>query len=119
METTILKLAAELCGLAEADERLRLLCEAAREGWKRRLLPERREEDCAEALCCAAAFSAAADYLTSDAEAEFSFTAGEVSVRSGGAASRAAAGAELRETARRIMAPYARSGAFCFRSVRS
>ena len=39
METTVLKLAAELCGAGEEDVLLQALCDAAETFWKTRVQP--------------------------------------------------------------------------------
>ena len=64
-----------------------------------------------------AAFMAAADYLGKQCRAE-SFTVGEVTVRQSGGQSAAVMAETLRQTAERLMRPYAASGEFCFRGVR-
>lgn len=65
----------------------------------------------------AAAFMAAADYMGKRCRAE-SFTVGEVTVRQSGGQSAAVMAETLRQTAERLMRPYAASGEFCFRGVR-
>ena len=60
---------------------------------------------------------AAADYLGKQCRAE-SFTVGEVTVRQSGGQSTAVMAETLRQTAERLMRPYAASGEFCFRGVR-
>ena len=62
-------------------------------------------------------FQAAADYLGKQCRAE-SFTVGEVTVRQSGGRSTAVMAETLRQTAERLMRPYAASGEFCFRGVR-
>ena len=47
-----------------------------------------------------------------------SFTVGEVTVRQSGGRSTAVMAETLRQTAERLMRPYAASGEFCFRGVR-
>lgn len=114
MEITAAALAAELCGASQEDPLLAVLCEAA---WENRLDPGVTKEDCGGALRCAAAFMAAADYLGKQCRAE-SFTVGEVTVRQSGGQSAAVMAETLRQTAERLMRPYAASGEFCFRGVR-
>jgi hypothetical protein len=94
-----------------------VLCEAAEAAWESRLDPGVTKEDCGGALRCAAAFMAAADYLGKQCRAE-SFTVGEVTVRQSGGRSTAVMAETLRQTAERLMRPYAASGEFCFRGVR-
>lgn len=113
-------LAQAVSGAAEAEmPLLELLCEAARRRWEARLKPEAGAEDCEAALVCAAAFTAAADLAVSrDGGTVSSFTAGDVSVKSRGAAESASLAAGLRQTAERLMAPYAKTEGFCFQGVR-
>lgn len=117
MEEKILALAAEIVG-GEASTLLTALCQAAEAAWRGRLREGVAAEDCEEALCCAAAFTAAADYLLSRGSGGIaSFTAGEVSIqtRTGGDGS-ALAGA-LHLAAERIMAPFGEPEGFDFRGV--
>lgn len=110
-----LTLAEQLTGASE-DERplLSRLCAAAKKDLTARLLPGAAEADYADALICAAAFSAAAGLLDAR-ETAAEFKAGEVSFRTD-APARAEA---LRQRAARLLAPYAASGAFAFRGVRA
>ena len=117
MEITAAALAAELCGASQEDPLLAVLCEAAEAAWESRLDPGVMKEDCGGALRCAAAFMAAADYMGKRCRAE-SFTVGEVTVRQSGGQSAAVMAETLRQTAERLMHPYAASGNFCFRGVR-
>lgn len=116
MEITAAALAAELYGASQEDPLLAVLCEAAEAAWESRLDPGVTKEDCGGALRCAAAFMAAADYLGKQCRAE-SFTVGEVTVRQSGGRSTAVMAETLRQTAERLMRPYAASGEFCFRGV--
>ena len=117
---TILTLAKVLSGAGEDEEPLlEALCQAAERQWERRLRPGVTAEDCGEAFPCAAAFTAAADLTAAKGGDRVSgFTAGSVSVqvRSPGEASTQAA--ELRRTARRLMAPFTAPGDFAFQGVR-
>ena len=117
MEITAVALAAELCGTSQEDLLLAVLCEAAEAAWESRLDSGVTKEDCGGALQCAAAFMAAADYLGKQCRSE-SFTVGEVTVRQSGGRSKAVMAETLRQTAERLMRPYAASGDFCFRGVR-
>lgn len=101
----------------QEDPLLAVLCEAAEAAWESRLDPGVTKEDCGGALRCAAAFMAAADYMGKRCRAE-SFTVGEVTVRQSGGRSAAVMAETLRQTAERLMRPYAASGEFCFRGVR-
>ena len=102
METTVLKLAAELCGAGEEDVLLQALCDAAETFWKTRVQPGTAGEVCSGVLRCAAAFTAAAD----------------VTVKGMTGQSAQALADGLRQSAERLMAPYAVSGTFCFKGVR-
>ena len=77
-------MAKAVTGAGEEDiSLLESLCRAELTIWSRRLRPDVTVEDCSDTFCCAAAVSAAADFLTlqSSAAGAASFTAGEVSVR--------------------------------------
>lgn len=117
---TSLELAKAVSGAGEAEqELLELLCAAAEQAWTARLRDGVTAEDCGAAFPCAAAFTAAADLAASQSAggAVSSFTAGEISVTTresnGGGGS-----AALRQTAERLMAPYAKPGDFSFKGVR-
>ena len=110
-----------LTGAAEDRQMLlTALCTAARQRWQARLREGVAAEDCGQAFVCAAAFSAAADFLTGEggSAAASSFSAGEISVSTSSAADRSACAQALRDTAEELMAPYAQPGNFSFRSVR-
>lgn len=118
MQEEIVRLASALAG-AEPGEVLEALCAAAEQGWLGRLRAGVTAADCGLALPCAAAFTAAADLAVSrGAGAVAAFTAGAVSVRERGAGEAAARAEALRETAERLMAPYATAADFAFRGVR-
>lgn len=119
MEETILSLAQSLCG-AE-DQRLpylEALCRAAQERWSRRLKSGVSQEECAEAMECASALWAAADFLESDGQGVSSFTAGELTIHERTGEDRSAMCQGMRRAAQRLMAPYAQMEDFCFREVR-
>lgn len=120
MSEEILTLARTVSGAGEAEETLLdSLCRAARRRWEARLKPGLTPEDCGTAFSCAAAFSAAADLAASRAAgAVGAFTAGDISVKSRGAAETAALVQELRRAAEGLMAPYAGEESFCFQGVR-
>ena len=117
MELTTAALAAELCGVDADDELLSVLCAAAEQAWKNRLQSGVTPADCGSALPCAAAFTAAADYLGKRSRVE-SMTVGEVTVRGLSAASAKELAEALEQSAERLMEPYAVSGRFCFQGVR-
>ena len=107
MQERILALAMGFAGAGEEErERMTVLCAAEESAWRGRIR-EGAAADCGEAFLCAVAFAAAADFAES-CGAE-SFTAGEISVKSGGQAD------ALRKSAERLMAPYAEN--FCFKGV--
>ena len=118
METTAVKLAAELCGADEDSVLLQALCDAAVEFWRRRLKGAPAEENGKGALRCAAAFTAAADYLGKNCAGGESFTVGDVTVKGMTGQTAQALADGLRQSAERLMAPYAVSGTFCFKGVR-
>ena len=116
-ELTTAALAAKLCGVEADDELLSVLCAAAEQAWKNRLQSGVTPADCGSALSCAAAFTAAADYLGKRSRVE-SMTVGEVTVRGLSAASAKELAEALEQSAERLMEPYAVSGRFCFQGVR-
>lgn len=118
MAMTTLALAAELCGTEETDALLTALCAAAERAWEERLEDGVTREACGEAFLCAAAFTAAADYLCRGGGGTESFTVGDVTVRSVTGHVLAEQAEALRETADRLMRPYGASGGFCFKGVR-
>ena len=76
-------------------------------------------EDCGTAFPCAAAFTAASNLAAGRGSvAVASFQAGDVSVEGLGGADSAALAEALRNTAERLMAPYAQAADFSFRRVR-
>ena len=107
----------------EQQELLRLLCAAAEEETKRKLTVPEDTPGCAEALLCAAAWLAAADFMGCQGAAqagEFqSFTVGEVSIaRKESQEVTGSSAQQLRSQAARILAPYCGGdGAFAFLGV--
>lgn len=115
MEERIVELARTVSGAGEAEQALlAALCEAAEAVWTARLRSGVTAEDCGAAFSCAAAFTAAADFAVGDSGGIAAFTAGEISVK----ADSGAKAALLRQTAERLMAPYAEPEDFSFRGVR-
>ena len=94
------------------------LCDAAEIFWKTRVQPGTAGEVCSGVLRCAAAFTAAADYLGKNCAGGESFTVGDVTVKGMTGQSAQALADGLRQSAERLMAPYAVSGTFCFKGVR-
>jgi hypothetical protein len=117
VQEKILALAAGIVG-GEATELLAALCAAAETMWTRRLREGVSPKDCEETLCCAAAFSAAADALAGQSGGVESFTAGVVSVKGQSGSERAEQAKSLRQTAERLMAPYTVSADLCLKGVR-
>lgn len=117
MQERILTLAVGMTGAGgEEQELLAALCAAAERAWAARLKAGVMAESCQEAFCCAAAFTAAADFAAGSGSGSVeSFTAGEISVKTGKGAERPEA---LRKSAERLMAPYVMEERFCFRGVR-
>ena len=120
-QESILALGKEICRAAEGEEALLgLLCAAAEERWTGRLRTGVKPEDCEEALRCACAFTAAAGVLRRrGGGAALSFTAGSVSVRSGGAGEAESAAIALEVQAARLMAPWCEGEDFAFLGVRA
>lgn len=120
MNERILALAGGIAGAQEEDALLEALCLAAETAWMARLKDGVRAEDCAEAFCCAAAFTAAADYVAgASADGISGFSAGTVSVQMRNGTDKATLSSALRQTAERLMAPYAETEDFCFKGVRA
>lgn len=120
MQEKILALALAVSGAGETERPLlEMLCGAAETFWKDRLRDGVTAEDCLDSFCCAAALTAAADLTAGLGGGVSSFTAGAVSVKGCGGAENAARAAALRETAERLMEPYAAAGEFCFKGVRA
>ena len=107
-------------GAGETEkELLEALCQAAEAAWTGRLREGVTAEACGTAYPCAAAFTAAADLVTGRSGDDVaSFKAGDVSVERRDGSDGAALAASLRQTAERLMAPYAAEADFAFRRVR-
>lgn len=120
MHETILELARTVSGASETETALlEALCQAAEMAWTGRLREGVAAEDCGTAFPCAAAFTAAADLAAGrSGDTVAAFKAGDVSVESRGGADSAALAETLRQTAERLMAPYAWPADFSFRRVR-
>lgn len=119
MTERILELACGITGVSDAENSLlEALCHAAEAAWMSRLKSEFTAEDCGEAFLCAAAFTAAADYVVSRGGDDVaSFTAGEISIKRKNGSEGEAQAAALRKTAERLMAPYAVAESFAFKGV--
>lgn len=120
MQEKILALALAVSGAGEERRPLlEALCGAAETFWKGRLRDGVTAEDCPESFCCAAAFTAAADLAAGQGGGVAAFTAGAVSVKGLSGAESAARTVALRQTAERLMEPYAATNGFCFKGVRT
>ena len=118
MRERILELALAAAGGGEAERvLLEPLCAAAELAWQGRLRRGVSLGDCGEALACAAAVTAAAD-LAAGEGGSVSFSAGDISVKAPGDQERAAAAAELRRAAERLMEPYVRATDLWAKGVR-
>ena len=120
MQEKILALALAVSGGGEEHRALlETLCAAAETAWRARLRDGVTAEDCPDSFCCAVAFTAAADLAAGQGGGISAFTAGVVSVKGCGGAENAARAAALRQTAERLMEPYAEPGGFCVKGVRT
>ena len=119
MGEQILALAMMVAGASEeARTLLETLCAAAETVWTARLKDGVSAETCGSAFCCAVAFTAAADYVVSRSGSGVrEFTAGELSVKGRDGSDAAEVAGALRQTAERLMAPYAAEADFAFRGV--
>ena len=119
MGEKILALTMTVAGAGEEDRTLlEALCAAAETGWTARLRDGVTAETCGTAFCCAAAFTAAADFMASRLGGGVrEFTAGELSVKGRDGSDAAEVAGALRQTAERLMAPYAAEADFAFRGV--
>lgn len=107
MKERILELALAAAGGGEAEKTLlEPLCLAAERAWLGRLREGVSPEDCGEALICAAAFTAAADLAAGEGGAA-SFSAGDISVNLESGGDRTRRAKNLRQTAERLMEPFA------------
>lgn len=117
MTERILELARGIVGAEGENALLEALCHTAEAAWTARLKDGITAEDCGEAFCCAAAFTAAADYAAGQCSGSVeSFTAGEISIKKQSGTS-SGGSAALRQTAERLMAPYAVAEGFAFKGV--
>ena len=113
-ENEIYALAAQYAPQSTQQQALMALCRAAETELTASLRPDVSPAQYADALICAAAWTALADLPALSAADIKSFSAGEVSVSLGG---RSAASEKMRAQARAILAPYT-NGAFAFLGVR-
>ena len=120
MHETILELARTISGAGEAETALLdALCPAGVAAGQRRRRAASPPEDGGTAFSGAAASPAAADLAAGrSGSAVASFKAGDVSVESRNGADGAALAEALRQTAERLMEPYAVPADVVFRRVR-
>ena len=121
MQESIFELAQTISGAGEKElPLLEQLCVAAEMAWLARLRDGMNAEDCGAAFRCAAAFTAAADLMAgrNGGHGVSSFTAGEISVKTQGAAETAGTVKELRRSAERLMAPYTKNSDVWLKGVR-
>ena len=119
MGEQILALTMMIVGAGEEDRTLlEALCGAAETAWSARLWDGMTAEACSAAFCCAAAFTAAADFVVSRFDGGVrEFKAGEISVKGRDGSDAAELASALRQTAERLMVPYAAEADFAFRGV--
>ena len=104
---------------AEETPLLEALCTAAEAEAVGRLREGIAAEDCGEALPCAGALLAAAGLLPARSGTGVEqFTAGEVSIRTGGGGELCQLAAAFRRQAAELMAPFWRDDGFAFLGVR-
>ncbi len=116
----ILKLAEAIAQPSEVERALlEALCTAAQAEVAARLGEAWTPETCEDTFCCAAAMLAAAGLFASRTGGEVeSFTAGEVSVRTGSGGGALEAAAALRRQAEALMAGYWGDDSFAFVGVK-
>lgn len=107
MGERILELAMAAAGAGEEERTLlEPLCAAAEAAWRNRLREDTVPEDCGEALPCAAAFTAAADFTAGSGGGTASFSAGDISVKTWDCGERLRTAEGLRRAAERLMEPF-------------
>lgn len=113
-------LAAAIAAPTEAERPLlAALCTAAVEEASRKLRPGLAPEDCGEAFLCAAAMIAAAGLLSCRSGGDVEqFSAGDVSLRTGGSGDSGQAADAMRRHAAGMMGPYWMDDRFAFAGVR-
>lgn len=104
---------------AEEKPLLSAMCTAAADDLARRLRDGVRPEDCGDSFSCAAALLAAAGLLACRSGGDVEqFSAGDVSLRTGGDGRACEAAAAMRRQAAAMMAYYCGDGEFAFLGVR-
>lgn len=104
----------------EQRELLRILAASAQRELTGQLKEGHTPESCGEPFLCAAAMLAAADFglLTDAGNGVMSFSAGSVSVSTGGGERTEKLGALLRRQARRMLRGYVQDEGFAFQGVK-
>ena len=98
---------------------LAVLCTAAVDGISRKLRPGLTAEDCGDAFLCAAAMTAAAGLISCRGSGDVEqFSAGDVSLRTGGSGDSCQAAAAMRKHAAEMMGPYWADDRFAFAGVK-
>ena len=98
---------------------LAALCTAAIDEVARRLRPGLTVEDCGDAFLCAAAMTAAAGLMSCRSSGDVEqFSAGDVSLRTGGNGGSCKAAESMRRHAAELMEPYWADGSFAFAGVK-
>lgn len=111
----IMDLAAAMDGGDWDEELMRSMCQTAMARLERRLKGGVTPEECGEAFPVAAAWMALGGlYVCGDAQAAESFSAGDLTIRTG----TRQRGHTLEEQARRLMAPYCEEDTFAVQGVK-
>lgn len=95
---------------------LAALCASAETELRGRLRPGVAPADCGDAFACAAALLAAAGLMPCRPGGVEQFTAGDVSIRTGGGTAETASA--MRRQAEKLLSPYIGDGGFAFLGVR-
>lgn len=116
----ILQLASVIAQPSEQElPLLSALCTAAEDDLGRKLKDGMRPEDCGGSFACAAALLAAAGFLPCRGGGDVEqFSAGDVSVRTGGGGQVCEMAAAMRRQAASMMAGYCGDGEFAFLGVK-
>lgn len=113
-------LAAAIALPSDAEQPLlTALCAAAADETARRLRPGLTAEDCGDAFLCAAAMTAAAGLISCRSSGDIEqFSAGDVSLRSGGNSDSGKAASAMRQHAAEMMEAYWTDDCFAFAGVK-
>lgn len=121
MTERIFELARNMLGIKDREcPLLETFCHVAELSWKLRIRDDIAFDSYEDVFCCAAALSAAADYVAGNSEEEISaFSVGELSVHLQGGKEKNTTAKTLREMAERLMVPYVKDSLFCFKGVQA